>query len=219
LQSHEQQHKAKADCTYGRVGSRRTRLDHARNRPVRYGCNTSLLRVAEEARPPIYPDRLRGFGKVFPGRAKLSMCSRVNNALGCTPELIDGFVRGVGIKQTLAERVPASPQGAIPYGNGGPQPFPVDSAEPAFPSGSLVPRRMGNDAANRIIDPLPDAERVKQAARLRRSSFLLLLWRGPMAKPLVILPSLVSPVFADSHQMNISLYRYVFLFRMPRVKL
>ena len=151
---------------------------------------------------PVSPSRQ--FHRSFKTGSKLSMCSRVNNALGCTPELIDGFVRGVGIKQTLAERVPASPQGAIPYGNGGPQPFPVDSAEPAFPSGSLVPRRMGNDAANRIIDPLPDAERIKQAARLRRSSFLLLLWRGPMAKPLVILPSLVSPVFTDGHEMNIS---------------
>ena len=161
FQGQEETHKSKANGTCRHIRSRSTCLDDTWDRSVRDCRNASPFRIAEKTRPPIYANRLRGSGEALPGRGQFSMCPGVNDAFGCTPELIDCLVSGGGIKQLLAEPVSAHARGTVSYGNSRLQTVPACSTEPRLPSGSLVPRRIGDDAASQIIDALPDAERIE----------------------------------------------------------
>jgi len=195
----EQQHEAKADRSGWHVCPRSARLNNSRKRPIRDSRNGTPLGIAQKSRPSVQPDRLCRCCEVLTSSVKLRVGACIHDALGRAPEPIDGLVVCVGIEQPLTERLLGQSRSAIPDCDGGLQAFAIGSAEPRFPSRSFIARRMSDDAANCVDDALPCAERIEEAAGFRRTSFLLLFWRGPMAEPLVILSSLIHLVIVDDH--------------------
>ena len=71
--------------------------------PAVTALNLFSLGFAQEAGPPVKPDRLGSRGQASSGDCKLRVTTRVNDPFRRRPESIDGFVARVRIQEALAE--------------------------------------------------------------------------------------------------------------------